>query len=127
QDDRAHAMRQIGALRSAFDLPGLCLMPLPSGLKKRRLSQMRIGAAAKIDEEGPAMTPTFLGEPKTRITPVPQMFMARVTKNTVAEVRMVRDSVSLIEMLTMRSNLLSRRREAFSRMRSNTTMVSFIE
>ena len=73
------------------------------------------------------MTPTFMAKAKSRMTPVPQMFIASVTKNTVAEVRMVRDSVSLIEMLTMRSNFLSRRREAFSRIRSKTTMVSFIE
>ena len=41
---------QTGALRSALALPGRSFMPLPSGLKKRRLSQMRIGAATKIDE-----------------------------------------------------------------------------
>ena len=55
------------------------------------------------------------------------MFIASVTKNTVALVQIVRDSVSLIDWLTTRSKLRSRSRAAFSRMRSNTTMVSFIE
>ena len=74
------------------------------------------------------MTPTFMAKAKSRMTPVPKMFIARVTKNTVALVKMVRDSVSLIDWLT----ILSKRAvavacAAFSRMRSNTTMVSFIE
>ena len=58
---------------------------------------------------------------------MPKMFMARVTKNTVALVRMVRDRVSLIDWLTTSSKRRSRCLAAFSRMRSNTTMVSFIE
>ena len=39
----------------------------------------------------------------------------------------MRDSVSLIDWLTTRSKRRSRRRVAFSRMRSKTTIVSFIE
>src|SRR5438067_1407422 len=48
------------------------------------------------------------GEGELADGPVPKMLIARVTKNTVAEVRMVRDSVSLIDALTTRSSFLSR-------------------
>src|SRR3954471_9565682 len=81
----------------------------------------------KIEEYVPTMTPTFMANAKSRMTPTPNTFMARVTKKTAALVQMGRDIVSLVETLTTRSNLRSRMREAFSRMRSNTTMVSFIE
>ena len=43
------------------------------------------------------MTPMFIANAKSRMTPMPKMVMARVTKNTVAQVRMVRDRVSLID------------------------------
>ena len=60
-------------------------------------SQIRIGLAMKIEEYVPTMTPTFIAKAKSRMTPTPQMFIASVTKKTVALVRIVRDSVSLID------------------------------
>ena len=56
------------------------------------------------------MTPTFMAKAKSRMTPTPNTFIARVTKNTVALVQMVRDSVSLIDWLTTRSKRRSRSR-----------------
>ena len=68
---------------------------------------MKIGAARKIDEYVPTITPTFIANAKFWTSPVPKMFMISVVANTVDDVRIVRTSISLIEMSMIRSIFLS--------------------
>src|SRR5262249_61052717 len=90
-------------------------------------SHKSTGAATKIDEYVPTMMPMFMANAKFFTSPVPRRFIASVVMNVASDVRIVRDSVSLIEMLMTRSNFLSFSLDSFSRIRSNTTMVPFIE
>ena len=85
------------------------------------------GAARKIDEYEPTMTPMFIANAKFCTRPVPKMFMMSVVANTVDDVRIERTSTSLIEMSMTRSIFLSFSFAWFSRMRSNTTTVSLTE
>src|SRR5262249_48052429 len=68
---------------------------------------MKIGAARKIDEYVPTITPMFIANAKFFTSPVPKMFMISVVANTVDDVKIVRTSISLIEMSMMRSIFLS--------------------
>ena len=52
---------------------------------------MKIGAARKIDEYVPTITPMFIANAKFFTRPVPKMFMISVVANTVDDVRIVRD------------------------------------
>ena len=88
---------------------------------------MKIGAARKIDEYVPTITPMFIANAKFFTTPVPKMFMISVVANTVDDVRIVRTSISLIEMSMMRSIFLSLSLAWFSRIRSKTITVSLTE
>src|ERR1700733_4821087 len=88
---------------------------------------MKIGAARKIDEYVPTITPMFIANAKFRTKPVPKMFMISVVANTVDDVKIVRTSISLIEMSMIRSIFLSLSFAWFSRIRPNTITVSFVE
>ena len=68
---------------------------------------MKIGVARKIDEYVQTITPTFIANAKFFTRPVPKMFMMSVVANTVEDVRIVRTSISLSEISTMRSIFLS--------------------
>src|SRR5882757_8990143 len=88
---------------------------------------MNSGAARKIDEYVPTITPMFIANANSFTTPVPKMFMINVVANTVDEVKIVRTSISLIEMSMMRSIFLSLSFAWFSRIRSKTITVSLTE
>src|ERR1044071_6915252 len=68
---------------------------------------MKIGAARKIDEYVPTITPMFIANAKFCTSQVPKMFMISVVANTVDDVRIVRTSISLIEMSMIRSNTIT--------------------
>ena len=74
-----------------------------------------------------SVAPTIIAQAKSRMTPVPMKAKADTESTTVVDVRIVRESISLTEMLITSSMRALRRRARFSRMRSYTMMVSFIE
>ena len=61
------------------------------------------------------------------MTPVPRKKNADTDRSVVSDVTIVRDSICEVLTLISSRRLLSRTRTMFSRIRSNTTMVSLIE
>ena len=87
----------------------------------------KTGGARKSDEYDADDHADVHREREVRTRPVPKMFMISVVENTVADVRIERTSISLIEMSMMRSSFLSLSFAWFSRIRSKMTTVSLTE
>src|SRR4029078_7929662 len=85
------------------------------------------GVRRKIYEYVPTMTPMFIANAKLFTRPVPKMFMMSVVANTVEDVRIVRTSISLMEMSMTRSIGFAFVFAFLSRIRSKTITVSFTE
>ena len=82
----------------------------------------------KMDEYVPEIRPTMMGSENSRIDATPNMYTASIVISVVKDVLMVRGIVSRIlrSAISIRVSLLLSVR-LFSRMRSNTTMVSLME
>src|SRR5690606_18997690 len=85
------------------------------------------GPATIIEENVPVITPISIANAKPRVTSPPTINKINTTKNTVSEVIMVRGKVSLIARLTTDFLSSSGFLRKYSRIRSNTMIVSFIE
>ena len=87
---------------------------------------VRIGAAIATDEYVPTKTPKSIANAKPWIPSPPSTYSVPTASNVVPEVSTVRLIVWLIESL-MISGVARLNRPRFSRIRSNTTIVSFKE
>ena len=85
------------------------------------------GAATKIDEKVPTMIPIIIGKLNSAITDPPKKYIANRAIIVATTVRIVRDSVSLIDKLMISVIDILLFLATFSRMRSKITMVSFME
>ena len=86
-----------------------------------------IGVAMNTDEYVPATTPMSIVSAKSKIEPSPNANSARTAKNVVTDVMTVRPRQALIALLQSSANVMRRSWRSCSRMRSNTTTVSFTE
>src|SRR5208283_4540436 len=86
-----------------------------------------MGAATAIDEYVPIRIPITNASENPRNTSPPNRYNDSTVRKVSPDVRMVRLSVWLMLLLTMSASGSRRKSLMFSRMRSNTTMVSFIE
>src|SRR5690348_551821 len=86
-----------------------------------------IGAAMPKLEYVPTTTPMTIAKAKLRSTCPPKMKSRNTVRKVSPLVRMVRESVWLMERLTMAGSGSRRISRRFSRTRSKITMVSFIE
>ena len=86
-----------------------------------------IGVATNTEEYVPAMTPMSIVSAKSKIEPSPNAKSASTAKNVVMDVITVRLRHSLRARLQRSLNLLFWSRRRSSRIRSNTTIVSFTE
>ena len=85
------------------------------------------GAAIAIDEYVPTMMPTTIANAKWLMISPPNMNNARTVKNVNPDVKIVRLSVWLMLSFMIVSRASRRRNFKFSRIRSKTTIVSFME
>ena len=85
---------------------------------------MSTGAAMKIDEYAPDTTPIASAKAKSFSVSPPKNSSARIGINVHSEVASERVSTSLIERLMTCENAALGIRGTFSRMRSNTMIVS---
>src|SRR5215469_5033613 len=104
-------------------VPVLASPPCPRQLCQATTS----GAAIPKLEYVPTTIPTTRAKAKARNTWPPIRNRTSTVRNVNPLVRMVRDNVWLIDLLTMSANGSFRSRRLFSRMRSKMTIVSFIE
>ena len=86
-----------------------------------------IGVAMNIDENVPAMMPMSIVSAKSKIEPSPKQKSASTAKSVVTEVITVRESVAFTERSHSSLNGVFWSLRRSSRMRSNTTIVSFTE
>src|SRR5271156_2941514 len=103
--------------------PALAAAPWP-----RQLTQATTnGAAIPKLEYVPTTIPTTRAKEKARSTCPPIRNSTSTVRKVRPLVRMVRESVWLMDLLTTSANDSLRNKRLFSRMRSKITMVSFME
>src|SRR5580700_5694367 len=108
-------------LPAAGPVPATCRWP-------RQLTQATTkGAAIPKLEYVPTTIPTTRAKEKARSTCPPIKNKTSTVRKVKPLVRMVRESVWLMDLLTTSANDSLRSKRLFSRMRSKITMVSFIE
>src|SRR3954470_18693353 len=92
-----------------------------------RVHQRTIGDAMKMDEYVPTITPIRNENAKSLRTGPPKKYNASTVNKTVPPVRIVRDSVSLIEVFITSAPDPDNRSRKPLRIRSKTTILSLIE
>src|SRR4029434_6952383 len=93
----------------------------------RRVHHRTIGDAMKMDEYVPTMTPIRKENAKSFRTGPPKKYSARTVSKTVPPVRIVRESVSLIDVFITCVTDPDHRSRKPLRMRSKTTILSLME
>src|SRR5205823_2383904 len=96
-------------------------------LSRKSCQKIRIGLAINIDEYVPTMMPTTSAKENPLRTCPPKRYSDTAVRNVSPDVKMVRLNVWLTLRLIRDSRGSRRRIFRFSRIRSNTTIVSFIE
>src|SRR4051812_45504271 len=117
-------------LRRGVPDPGAAA-PFPEGAASRRSRfsprNNRIGAAMKMDEEVPTTIPNSITQANPEIDSPPNSASGRLARNTVIDVPSVRFRVSLIDRSINSRNGIVLYLRRFSRTRSYTTTLSFVE
>src|SRR3984893_7421186 len=103
--------------------PGPATAPWP----RQRFQATTSGAAMAKLEHLPTTTPTPRAKEKARSTWPPIRNRTSTVRKVKPLVKIVRDSVWLMDLFTTSANDSRRSNRLFSRMRSKMTMVSFIE
>ena len=97
----------------------------PNGLSFAKSTST--GAPTKMEEYVPVTTPINIANAKPRVTSPPNINKARIVKNTVNDVMIVRLSVSLIARLMIVALFAPFISREYSLILSNTITVSFME
>src|ERR1035441_6744513 len=99
----------------------------PAFLDRHSWYATNIGAATAIEEYVPIRIPMTSAREKPRSTSPPNTYNESTVRNVKPDVKIVRLRVWLMLLLTTSASSSRRSSLMFSRMRSYTTMVSFIE
>src|ERR1035437_6945297 len=94
---------------------------------RQRFQATTMGAAMPKLEYVPTTIPTTKAKEKARSTCPPNRNKTSTVRNVRPLVKIVRESVWLMDLLTTSANDSRRSKRLFSRIRSKITMVSFIE
>src|SRR5246127_5125623 len=108
-------------------LPAAGPVPAATPCPRQRFQATTSGAAIPKLEYVPTTIPTTRAKEKARSTWPPIRNRTSTVRKVRPLVKIVRDNVWLIDLLTMSANGSLRSRRLFSRMRSKMTIVSFIE
>src|ERR1700736_4820649 len=119
---RAAALSPLRVLLPAAG-PGVATAPWP----RQRFHATTSGAAMPKLEYVPTTIPTTRAKEKARSTWPPIRNRTSTVRKVRPLVKIVRDSVWLMDLFTTSANDSRRSNRLFSRMRSKMTMVSFIE
>src|SRR5437868_11623847 len=108
-------------------LPAAGPVPATAPWPRQRFQATTMGAAMPKLEYVPTTIPTTRAKEKARSTWPPIRNKTSTVRKVKPLVKMVRESVWLMDLLTTSANDSLRSKRLFSRMRSKMTMVSFME